>query len=81
MRQKQFSKNNVLALLNKAKRRFRLMIAADVQAEVLVRFYERMREAREDLKRRNDRTIQICMKTFNVNVFIEKECYFEFRFR
>ena len=81
MRQKNFSLNNVIARLNKAKRRFRLMIGEEADDELLLKCYLRVRAARMDLKKVSARCVQISMTMFNLNAFSEEECYRNFRFR
>lgn len=59
---------------NGAKRRFRFMIVAEAEDEVLLGCYLHVRDAREDLKKKNDRTLQISIKVFYVNVLGVEEC-------
>lgn len=73
--------NKVLTRLHRAKRRFRLMIAAEVEDEVLLGCYLRMRDAREELKKMNDNTLHISLQVFNANVLSEEECYRQLWFR
>lgn len=81
MRQKKFALNNVIARLNKAKRRFRLMIAEEADDEVLLRCYLRVRAARVDVQKVCARSHNISMTVFNLNAYSEEECYRNFRFR
>ena len=57
MRQKNFALNNVIARLNKAKRRFRLMIGEEADDELLLKCYLRVRAARMDLKKVSARCV------------------------
>lgn len=81
MRQTYFSRGKVVERLNRAKKRFRLMLAADAEDGVLLHCYLRVRAARKELLKVEVRSMEISMARFNLNIYSEEDCFRLFRFR
>lgn len=80
MRQKDFTRGKVVERLNRAKKRFRLMLAADAEDGVLLHCSLRVRAARKDLFNVEVRSMEISLARFNLNIYSEEECFRLFRF-
>lgn len=57
------------------------MMAEDLDEELMVICYRRVRAAQKDLEKLERRSREISESKFNPNIFSEEECYRLFRFR
>ena len=61
--------------LNAVKRRLRIMIAEDKDEELLIMCYRRVRFARRDLEKSNQRALEIRNASFNLNKYNKRQCF------
>lgn len=81
MRQKNFARGVIIRKINRHRRRFRFLLAADAGEEELIACYRRIRAARRDLGKMNIRAMEISSTSFNLNKFNDEESLRLFRFR